>query len=68
MGLFIPFGHIFGKISDKLICQAIAAMIFRTRGHEKLGKLNFYYCLKWLKFVEEYRKTIVDHKSLVSYQ
>ena len=33
---FMPFGHMHcGEISGQLICQGDAAVIFRTRDHEK---------------------------------
>ena len=53
----------------------VAAVIFEQEVMKNKGYEHFYFCLKWLKSVGGgggvqfgVRKTIVAHKSFISYQ
>ena len=44
--LFYALWTYSGEISDKMICQGVVAVIFRTKGHEKLGKWAFLFLFR----------------------
>ena len=68
----MPFGHIVAKFQENWYAREVAAVIFRTRGHEKLGIWTFLFLFKMAEICGGGgiwgKKTIVGHKSVILYQ